>query len=93
MFVVYFGAAKLLWRSLPVLLLSISLANAENKNKIFHRSVRGSYNTALSYEVIRDVVVSSTLAQVAVIWFDTLVSDQSLSLLHILMGLKPNFWS
>jgi len=45
-------------------------------------SVRGSYYTTLSYDVIHDVFVLFTFAKVEVIWFDTLVSGQSLGLLR-----------
>jgi len=37
------------------------------------------YYTALSYGVIYDVFVLFIFAKVEVIWFDTLVSDQSLA--------------
>ena len=47
-------------------------------------SVRGGCYTALSYDVIHDVFVVFTFAKVEVISFDTLVSDQSLVLLHVL---------
>jgi len=59
---------------------SISLANAE---KNFHRSVCGSYYSALSYIIIHKVFVLFTLhclREIEVIWFHTLVSDQSVSL-------------
>ena len=51
---------------------------------IFVFSARGSYYTALSYDVIRGVFVLFTFAQVDVIWFDTSVSDQNLALLRVL---------
>jgi len=48
--------------------------------------VHGGYFTALSYDVINDVFVFFTFAEVKVevIWLDTLLSDQSLALLHVL---------
>jgi len=51
---------------------------------IFAFSARGSYYTALGYDVIHGVFVLFTFAEVVVIWFDTLVSDQSLALLRVL---------
>ena len=56
------------------------------KIKNFQRSVRGSYYTALSQNIIHDIFLLFTFAsaKVEVIWFDTLVSDQSLALLHVL---------
>ena len=53
---------------------------------LFQCSVYSGYYTALSYDVIPDIFVSFTYAQakVEVIWFDTLVSYQSLALLHVL---------
>jgi len=44
--------------------------------------VRGSYYTASGCDVIHDVFVLFTFAIVAVIWFGTLISDQSL-VMHI----------
>jgi len=41
--------------------------------------ILGGYYTALSYGVIYDVFVLFIFAKVKVIWFDTLVSDQSLA--------------
>jgi len=63
----------------------ISLARAE-KNFNFQRSVCGGYYTALSHNIIHDVFVSFPFAwaKLEVIWFDTLVADQSLALLHVL---------
>ena len=49
---------------------------------IFAFSARGSYYTALGYDVIHGVFVLFTFAEVVVIWFDTL--DQSLALLRVL---------
>jgi len=46
--------------------------------------VRGSYYTTLGYDVIYDVFVLFTFAKVEVFWFDTLVTDQRLALLHVL---------
>ena len=40
--------------------------------------------TAVSYNVIRDKFVLFIFAKVELIWFDTVVSDQSLALLHVL---------
>jgi len=64
------------------------------KLKIF--SVRSvAVKTALSYGVIRGVFVLFTFAKAEVIWFDTLISAQSLALLHALHinNLRPNYWS
>jgi len=52
---------------------------------IFVFSVHGGYYTALSYDVSHDVFVSFTFANIEMVWFDTLISDQSLALLHILL--------
>jgi len=60
----------------------ISLANAK-KIENFQRSVHGGYYTALSYDDVHDVFLF-TFAKVGVILFNTLVSDQSLVLLHVL---------
>jgi len=49
--------------------------------------VHGGYFTAVSYDVINDVYLfffTFAEVKVEVIWFDTLLSDQSLALLHVL---------
>ena len=46
--------------------------------------VRGSYYTAPRYDVIHDVFVLFTFAIVEVIWFDTSVSDQCLTLYQVM---------
>jgi len=50
--------------------------------KDFQHSVSGSYYTALSYHVHHGIFVLFTF--VKVIWLDTVASDQSLALLHVL---------
>jgi len=45
--------------------------------------------TTLSFDIVRDVFVLFTFAEVEVIWFDTLVSDQSLALLQVLRIMSP----
>ena len=52
------------------------------KRLYIHRSVSGSHYTALSYDVVHDVFVLFTSVQV--IWFDSLVSDKTSALLHVL---------
>jgi len=42
-----------------------------------------SYCTTPCYNVIRDLFVLLTFAKAEVIWFDTLVSDQSFAFLHV----------
>ena len=46
-------------------------------------SIHGSYYSALSYD-LQDVLLLFTFTKVEVVWFHTLVSDQSLALLHVL---------
>jgi len=56
---------------------------------IFCVFFHGSYYTTLSFDIVRDVFVLFTFAEVEVIWFDTLVSDQSLALLQVLHIMSP----
>ena len=56
---------------------------------IFCVFFHGSYYTTLSFDIIRDVFVLFTFAKVEVIWFDTLVSYQSLALLQVLHIMSP----
>jgi len=64
---------------------SFSLANAEISHAgFFCVFFQGSYYTTLSFDIVRDVFVLFTFAEVEVIWFDTLVSDQTLALLQVL---------
>ena len=46
--------------------------------------VRGSYYTAAGCDVIHDVFVLFTFAIVEVIWFDTSLSDQCLTLYQVM---------
>jgi len=58
----------------------------QKKKQNFQRSVCGSYFTSISYDVIHDVFVLFTFAyaKAELIWFDILVSDQCLALIHVL---------
>ena len=51
---------------------------------IFVFSVDSGYHTALSFSVSSQCIILFTVAKAEVIWFDTLFSDQSLALLHVL---------
>jgi len=50
---------------------------------LFFFPVRIGYCTTPCYNVIRDLFVLLTFAKAEVIWFDTLVSDQSFAFLHV----------
>ena len=56
----------------------------QKNTKDFQHSVSGSYHTALSYHVHHGIFVLFTFVRVEVIWLDTVASDQSLALLHVL---------
>ena len=62
------------------------LINSTCRPLFFVPSVRGGYYTTLSYHIIHEVFVVFIFAKakVEVIWFDGLVSGQSLALLHVL---------
>ena len=55
----------------------LSYWQMQKKAENFLRLVRGGYYTALSFDIIHDVFVLFTFVKVGVIWFDTLVSNQS----------------
>jgi len=62
----------------------LSHLTGRRRKKNYQHSVCGGCYTTLSYDVIYDVFVLFTFAKIEVIWFDTLVSDQSLAILRIL---------
>jgi len=54
------------------------------QKKNFQHSVHGGYYTTLSYDIVNDSFVLFTFAKIEEIWFDTLVPDKRLALLHVL---------
>ena len=71
-------------------------SHQQRQKKNYQHSVCGGCYTTLSYDVIYDVFVLFTFAKIEVIWFDTLVSDQSLAILrvlHINQVSGQTFWS